>query len=181
MGPTRPGPDADGTTSSSPPPAGAVTSSSSSNLSSSPSSPSPLQPSSSPSLFASLNINTLPKTLTTLVSTHHTSLSYLSTLISNSTYLLPTRFLDDSYAIEVTCALSDLVSFVNDSVKFGLGGGDGCTISGADSQLQTVKACRAVVAVVECVEVAVEKVATARGMDAQRLVRFLEGCKMFAR
>lgn len=66
------------------------------------------------------------------IKAHHTSLNLLSSLISSSSYLLPSRFSSSDSTVEFTCAISDLISLLNQLCKHESScmGSNGMTING---------------------------------------------------
>jgi len=113
---------------------------------------------------------------------HHTHLNLLSSLISSSTFLLPTRFSDSDATVELTCALSDVVSLVNDAVHYHSQTsqtGNGTTVqTGRDGGRRDVLVLRAAIAGLECVELAVEKLVSRKSAGARdKAIAVIEASK----
>ncbi|GMI37993.1 hypothetical protein TrRE_jg11638 [Triparma retinervis] len=98
----------------------------------------------------------------------HAHLSVLSSFISSSSYLLPSRFSDSDTTVEVTCALADVVSLFNDAVyHFHVPHplvGSGMAVGSGSPSPRDVLVLRACIACLECTELALEKLAATRGM-----------------
>ena len=118
----------------------------------------------------------------------HSHLSVLSSFISSSSYLLPSRFSDDDTTVEVTCALADFVSLFNDAVYYchdggaEAGGGDGMAVGGTGRVTRDILVLRACIAGLECVELAAEKVAALRSKETRgRVIATIEAAKAACR
>ena len=121
--------------------------------------------------------------LKSFITRNYATLSTISSLTSSLTYLLPSRFVDDDIAPELACAMSDLASLILDSVKHDETGDDrGMTLSlsGSKGSAGLVKACRLLIACVECVEIAVESYHIGSPRQG-KVVEGLEGVKMVSR
>ncbi|GMH82489.1 hypothetical protein TL16_g09275 [Triparma laevis f. inornata] len=100
------------------------------------------------------------------IKAHHTSLNLLSSLISSSSYLLPSRFSSSDSTVEFTCAISDLISLLNQLCKhesncMGSNGmtinGDGGNSSGDGGNGSTITSIRILITIIEIIQLSLEK------------------------
>ncbi|GMH92296.1 hypothetical protein TrVE_jg7549 [Triparma verrucosa] len=105
------------------------------------------------------------------VQSHATSLSLLSSLISSLSYLLPNRYSNSDSTVELTCAISDLISLLTDLCKYEEVKSTGMTINTtinttvntSNTTNKTQISMRILLAVIEIIQLSVEKVC--RGKD----------------
>jgi hypothetical protein len=142
----------------------------------------PTSASTPPSLFTRLitTPGTVYSRYSSLVKANREPFRLVENIISSVGYTLPSRFDDDEIGVELSCAFASVLSLVNDSICYGWGDGTGMTVGPQSSatddaslsslppssqSTRRAQVClRAVIAAIECTELAFEKWAGGAGI-----------------